>query len=213
MTVPRWVRLSSFVVLVQVLAIAAIAVVAGFVWVNAIKTLTNPVKVPPPIGSPQSLVWNHRVFTTRASLDAYLRHRGYSYVAWARKHPEAAAVVEHRPVVVTAPSPAAKAKAKAKAKAAHAQATATTATKETSRKVESAPAAKRSAPPPSGGSNEKRSLSALGWLIALLLGALALAPARWLARFRVLRAGPSFRTYSGAAAATIIVVLLLAGVS
>jgi hypothetical protein len=208
LTIARRPRLWSAFVVVQVLAIAAVAVIAGFVWVNAIRTLTNPVKVPPPLGTPQSLVWNDRVFTSRASLAAYLRHRGFSYEAWARKHPEAASVVEHRPVVVTAR------RSTSKTTEAHAQAAVTT-TKEEKRRIESAPIAKRAAPPPNSGDGggNSLSLSALGWLLALFLGAVALAPARVFARFGGLRAGPSFRTYLGAAAATIVVAMLLAGVS
>jgi hypothetical protein len=216
LTLARRPRLWSAFVVAQVLAIGAVAVIAGFVWLNAIRTLTNPVKLPPPVGSPQSLVWSGRVFTNRASLEAWLKHRGFSYEAWSRKHAEAAAVVEHRPVVV-APhaSAAAKAVSKPQAKTLKKDASAAKVKASAKQKVRTqaaATTANRSAQAQSSGKGGDPlvSLSLGAWLIALLLGAAALAPARVLARVGGERFGPSVRTYFGAAAVTLALAMLLA---
>lgn len=208
LTAARRPRLWSVFVLAQTLAVCAVVVVVAVVWVHTIKTLTHPVAVPPPVGSPQSLVWSNRVFSSRASLEAWLKARGLSYVVWARKHGAAAAVVEHRPAVVAphTAAPAVKKKAHTQTVAAQHQ--------QPKRKAETAATKRSAAPPPSSSSGSSSvSYSLAGWLLALLMGAIALVPTRVLARVGGLRVGPSLRTYLAAASATIIVAMFLAAIS
>lgn len=45
---------------------------------------------------PSAIVWGNGVFSSRATLADWLKSRGASYNRWARRHPDARAVLEHR---------------------------------------------------------------------------------------------------------------------
>src|SRR3954447_13285924 len=79
-------------------ATAALLVVVCVVWLRVLHTLTTQVEPPPPVGTPKALGWGDHAFTTKAQLEAWLRHRGLSYDVWASRHAAAVAVLEHRPV-------------------------------------------------------------------------------------------------------------------
>jgi len=67
------------------------------VWAKAISTLTAHIDPKPPIGQPQGVVWQSRVFTTEAQLRRYLNAKGLSYSRWAARHPAAFAVLQAKP--------------------------------------------------------------------------------------------------------------------
>jgi hypothetical protein len=50
--------------------------------------------VPPPT----AVVWNDRVFVSKAELTRWLRSRGTTYIQWAKRHARAQAILEHRPL-------------------------------------------------------------------------------------------------------------------
>lgn len=98
--------------LVPALAFAlAIVAVVAFVWIRVALTLTKTVEPTRPIGTPSALGWGERVFTSKAELRRYLAARHIPYAAWAREHPSAIAVLEHRlppaPAATTATTPGA----------------------------------------------------------------------------------------------------------
>jgi len=67
------------------------------VWAKVIGTLTSHIDPKPPIGQPQGVVWQSRVFTTEAQLRRYLNAKGLSYSRWAARHPAAFAVLQAKP--------------------------------------------------------------------------------------------------------------------
>ena len=50
------------------------------------------------VGKPTGVVWDDRVFVSKAELRRWLRSRGSTYVRWAQRHAGAQAVLEHRPL-------------------------------------------------------------------------------------------------------------------
>jgi hypothetical protein len=76
---------------------------AGATWVKVAQTLTTAV-APPPAARASAVVWGDRVFSTQTQARRWFRSHGLSYRAWIAKHPEALAVLEHRPrPAVTSP--------------------------------------------------------------------------------------------------------------
>jgi hypothetical protein len=92
------------VVWLLVLALVAIP------WLAVVRQLKNAHPAAQSSVAPTSVLWGGRVFTSRATLDFWLRTRGASYGDWARLHPDARTVFEPgRPAVapsrtVAAPS-------------------------------------------------------------------------------------------------------------
>lgn len=79
-----------------VLGLAALGV-ATALWALVAQRLTHPVPVTLPPGrvQPRAIVWDNRVFSSRASLASWLASRGATYQRWARLHRGDAAIVEH----------------------------------------------------------------------------------------------------------------------
>jgi hypothetical protein len=67
------------------------------VWARVVSTLTANIERKPPIGQPQAVVWQNRVFTTTGQLRHYLRVKGVSYSRWVSRHPSAYAVLQNKP--------------------------------------------------------------------------------------------------------------------
>jgi hypothetical protein len=66
-----------------------------FVWARVVHTLTERIVPRPPIGEPQAIVWDTRVFTTDRQLKAFLDAKGISYAGWVSRHPAAFALIRH----------------------------------------------------------------------------------------------------------------------
>ena len=88
------VAFSRFVTITMTLVLLGALVL---VWAKVISMLTVHVDPKPPIGQPQAVVWQSRVFTTDAQLRRYLNGKGLSYSRWAARHPAAFAVLEAKP--------------------------------------------------------------------------------------------------------------------
>lgn len=90
-----------------VLGLAALGV-ATALWVLVAQRLTHPVPVTLPPGGvqPRAIVWDNRVFSSRAGLASWLASRGATYQRWARLHRGDAAIVEHVSAGAYAPPPA-----------------------------------------------------------------------------------------------------------
>jgi hypothetical protein len=67
------------------------------VWAKVVSTLTANIEPKPPIGQPQSVVWQNRVFTTEGQLRRYLHTKGLSYSRWVSRHPAAFALLQAKP--------------------------------------------------------------------------------------------------------------------
>lgn len=65
------------------------------VWAIVLHTLTTPGERPPMTGRPQAIVWGARVFTTENAFKVFLERQGFSYVAWARRHPSGVRLLRH----------------------------------------------------------------------------------------------------------------------
>jgi hypothetical protein len=65
------------------------------VWARVVHTLTERIVPRPPIGEPQAVVWDTRVFTTDRQLKAFLDAKGISYAEWVSRHPAAFALLRH----------------------------------------------------------------------------------------------------------------------
>ena len=79
-------------------ATALVLVVAlVLVWAKVISTLTSKIDPKPPIGQPQGVVWQNRVFTTDGQLRRYLHAKGISYSRWVSRHPAAFALLQAKP--------------------------------------------------------------------------------------------------------------------
>jgi len=86
------------------LAAGAVAVVLALPVASIVKTLRHvqPVRATkPPVSS---VVWGDRVFLTPKPLAGWLRVRGVSYSAWAKRHPPANRVLKREDRRRTAPS-------------------------------------------------------------------------------------------------------------
>jgi hypothetical protein len=173
-----------------ILLIAALIAVA--VWVVGIRMLTGPVELSRP-GTPQAIVWRGRVYTSQSALAAAFKARGLSYSAWARHHPAAVSIVTHRPVAKTA-------SAQRKPKI-------------VTRKHRVASSRHKTAAPtnasPPGGDRRPFTVVLL-WAFAFLLGAVAVAPSRVLAKVSIREIGPDQRMIIGCMAASVVVGLLAA---
>jgi hypothetical protein len=88
------VALSRFFTLVMALVLAGALVL---VWARVVSTLTANIEPKPPIGQPQGVVWQNRVFTTEGQLRRYLHAKGVSYSRWVSRHPAAFAVLQAKP--------------------------------------------------------------------------------------------------------------------
>jgi hypothetical protein len=88
------VAFSRFLTITVTLVLLAALVL---VWAKAISMLTTHIDPKPPIGQPQGVVWQSRVFTTEAQLQRYLNAKGLSYSRWAARHPAAFAVLQAKP--------------------------------------------------------------------------------------------------------------------
>jgi hypothetical protein len=174
-----------------ILLIAALIAVA--VWVVAIRMLTGPVELSRP-GTPQAIVWRGRVYTSQSALAAAFKARGLSYSAWARHHPAAVSIVTHRPVAKTV-------SAQRKPKIV------------TSKHRVASSRHKTAAAPtnasPQGGDRRPFTVVLL-WAFAFLLGAVAVAPSRVLAKVSIREIGPDQRMIIGCMAASVVVGLLAA---
>ena len=84
--------------------IGAALLVAALVicWGLFVRTLRDATPVPGPHRAAASVIWGDRVFSSPAQLRRWLRSRGPSYVGWSVRHPQAAAVLEHKKLKVTA---------------------------------------------------------------------------------------------------------------
>jgi hypothetical protein len=79
----------------RLLVVLAVAVVTA-PWAVVARTLVNAKPVATSGASAaRSIVWGGRVFSTKADLAAWLRSRGTSYDAWAARHPDDRAILEH----------------------------------------------------------------------------------------------------------------------
>jgi hypothetical protein len=149
--------------------VAALLVVAGFVWLDVVQKMRHPSPVPIPKGRPfpNAIMWADRSFSSRKELARWLHSKGASYSHWRKRFPSEAAVLEHRHQL-SAASPsvlqaAAIARARRRAHTAKTKKAATGATK-----------TKRTAPPPSIGTRD-----VLLWTaIVAALGALVVMFAR-----------------------------------
>jgi hypothetical protein len=84
------------------MAVACIAAV-GVVWAEVVITLRNAHPVPTTARA-SAIVWDGKVFQSRAKLSGWLRSRGRTYAVWSRAHPGARAVLEKLPPVQTTPA-------------------------------------------------------------------------------------------------------------
>jgi hypothetical protein len=84
------------------LALASVAAV-GLVWAQVVITIRNAEPVPSTV-RPSAIVWDGKVFQSRAKLSSWLKSLGASYADWSRTHPAARAVLEKLPVVQTTPA-------------------------------------------------------------------------------------------------------------
>jgi hypothetical protein len=74
-------------------AIACVVLVGAAV----VGVLPRPVTSDrPPPGKAGALVWGNGVFANKLELEAWLRIRGASYEAWARKHPSAVKLLKKK---------------------------------------------------------------------------------------------------------------------
>lgn len=220
--------------LLNLVALAALVVLLLFVWLQVVKTLTATVHPPAPVGTPNAVAWGGRVFSSQAKLEAWLRERGISYSVWARRHRGAVSIVGPGSAAVSAPHRSAAAKGTAakssaakgpaaKSPAAKGPAVKSPAAKSptaSSRLVRRAVPASSAAPPRAasasatgssgsrtGGSNLPNGLL---WACALLLGAVAVAPRRLIARVSTSWLGPDQRTILAAAAGSLAFGLIVA---
>jgi hypothetical protein len=81
---------------VEVRAFAVLVLAPAFAFGAAAGAAAVAGGVVTPVTKPTSLVWNGRVFTGRADLAGWLRGRGVTYETWAKRHPTAALVLDHR---------------------------------------------------------------------------------------------------------------------
>ena len=88
------VAFSRFVTITMTLVLLGALVL---VWAKVVSTLTASIDPKPPIGQPQAVVWQNRVFTTEGQLKRYLHAKGISYSRWVSRHPAAFAVLQAKP--------------------------------------------------------------------------------------------------------------------
>ena len=88
------VAFSRFVTITMTLVLLGALVL---VWAKVISMLTVHVDPKPPIGQPQGVVWQSRVFTTDTQFRRFLTAKGLSYSRWAARHPAAFAVLQAKP--------------------------------------------------------------------------------------------------------------------
>ena len=69
-------------------------------WAAVVSTLLQA--QPVHASQPNSIVWNDRVFSSRSSLEGWLRSRGADYHAWVERHRALAAIID--PSVTPAPA-------------------------------------------------------------------------------------------------------------
>lgn len=81
---------------VVVRAFAVLVLAPAFAFGAAAGAVGIVGGVSTPVAKPTSLVWNARVFTSRADLAGWLRGRGVTYETWAKRHPAAARVLDDR---------------------------------------------------------------------------------------------------------------------
>jgi len=163
------------------------------VWARVVHTLSARIVPRPPIGEPQAIVWDSRVFTTDRQLKAFLDVKGISYAEWVSRHPAAFAVLRHElPVSAVGGTPATR-RATSKPKG-HA--------------VKAAAASAVRASSAGGGSGL---LTGVFVALALTLGTSAALPAAVApSRLRTLYRLPERRLMALAAAAALLVGALLA---
>ena len=80
-------RLLTRLLTVSLTLVLGLALVVA--WVRVVRTLLTPPDHTGLTGNVRSVVWNGRVFTTRAQLRSFLEARGLSYTRWAKAHPYA----------------------------------------------------------------------------------------------------------------------------
>jgi hypothetical protein len=80
----------------SLLVLAALAFSTG-VWALVGQKHTHPGRTASsPSGlQARAIVWDNRVFSSRAALASWLASRGTTYQRWAKQHPTDAAIVEH----------------------------------------------------------------------------------------------------------------------
>ena len=88
------VAFSRFVTITMTLVLLGALVL---VWAKVVSTLTTNVEKKQPIGQPQAVVWQSRVFTTDTQLRRFLTAKGLSYSRWVARHPAAFAVLQAKP--------------------------------------------------------------------------------------------------------------------
>jgi hypothetical protein len=177
------------------LVLVVLVLTMVFVWLQVARTLKSA-KPPPVTAQPASLAWGNRVFQTEAQLKRWVEGRGLSYTTWAAQHQGAVAVIEHRPVIQPPAAQAERKEAKAPDKEAKALA-----------------AKPRNVPAPvavSRGSSNNGLLTGIGWTLALLLGAAAFVPRRYVVRVSEREFGVEHRFTVGAAALAVVLGLAVA---
>jgi hypothetical protein len=164
--------------------------VAGFMWVRIANLVTQNEPVAAPLSQqPVSIVWGDHVFSSRATLAAWLRARHIDVTLWLRQHPDAASIIGGQPASAEATGGVAKRSAVPEKKAPPAEAR------------------------PRSGSR----LGALGLDLlvgaALVLGAFAIAPrSAWRRALPRLHGNVEQRIYAAAGAAGILFGLVVGGI-
>jgi hypothetical protein len=105
-SVPLWVGVTLRLPTVRQVLIAALTAVAlaatAIAWARVVHTISNARPPSSPLTA-TSVVWGDRVFPSPPALTGWLHAHGASYIGWSRRHPSAAARLDHRaPPVVPA---------------------------------------------------------------------------------------------------------------
>jgi hypothetical protein len=84
-------------ILAVFVGVVAAAGAAVAVWLRVADTIRHPDPVSIPSRPPvKALAWSDRVFVDVRTFRSWLTARGYPYADWARKHPQAQALLEGR---------------------------------------------------------------------------------------------------------------------
>jgi hypothetical protein len=163
-----------------VTALVIVVAAAAATWIQVIERLhaPDPVAVR---GTPASIVWSDRVFSSEAELAAWLRRRGIDYGRWVRSHPAAVAILRPHERAAAVARPSATSGTRVRTVARRARAGRADHPQGTPKPAQHPSGAVRSAPPTDGG-------SPLVTVLLIAIGAGSLAPlvplAMWATRRR-----------------------------